>query len=60
MSPRHLKNLIEAGHYKPEPGLVAEAMLERRGFRALLAAGLADPRQVGHSRPATAGGHHPT
>ena len=34
MSPRHLKSLIEAGHYKPEPELIAEAMLQRRGVRA--------------------------
>jgi hypothetical protein len=37
MSARHLKSLIQAGHYKPDPGLVAEAMLERRGVRVLLA-----------------------
>jgi hypothetical protein len=60
MSPRHLKSLVEAGHYKPEPELIARAMLERRGFRAFLADGLAGPRTAGHSRPATAGGHHPS
>ena len=36
MSPRHLKSLVESGHYKPEPALVAEAMLQRRGVRELL------------------------
>jgi hypothetical protein len=36
MQPRQLKSLVETGHYKPEPALVAEAMLERRGVRALL------------------------
>jgi hypothetical protein len=36
MSPRHLKGLIQTGHYHPEPGLVAEAMLQRRGVRVLL------------------------
>ena len=46
MSPRHLKSLVEAGHYKPEPELVAEAMLERRGFRAFLVNGLAGPTQL--------------
>jgi hypothetical protein len=36
MSPRHLKSLVQAGHYRPEPALVAEAMLQRRGVRLLL------------------------
>jgi len=34
MSPRQLKALIETGHYRMEPVLVAEAMLERPGVRA--------------------------
>ncbi len=60
MSPRHLKSLVEAGHYKPQPELVAQAMLERRGFRAFLVNGLAGPTSAGHSHPATAGGHPPS
>jgi len=36
MQPRQLKSLVESGHYKPEPALVADAMLQRRGIRALL------------------------
>lgn len=36
MQPRQLKTLIETGHYRPEPALVAQAMLRRRGVRALL------------------------
>lgn len=36
MQPRQLKALIETGHYQPEPPLIAEAMLERRGVRMLL------------------------
>jgi len=36
MQPRQLKSLVESGHYKPEPSLVADAMLQRRGVRALL------------------------
>lgn len=40
MQPRQLKSLVESGHYKPEPSLVAEAMLRRRGVRELLG----DPR----------------
>jgi hypothetical protein len=37
MQPRQLKALIESGHYKPEPAHVAEAMLQRRAVRELLA-----------------------
>jgi hypothetical protein len=36
MQPRQLKSLVETGHYKPEPSLIAAAMLERRGVRELL------------------------
>lgn len=36
MQPRQLKSLVETGHYKPEPALVAEAMLRHRGVRVLL------------------------
>jgi hypothetical protein len=36
MQPRQLKSLVETGHYKPEPSLIAAAMLERRGLRELL------------------------
>jgi len=36
MQPRQLKSMVESGHYKPEPALVAAAMLERRGVRELL------------------------
>lgn len=39
MKPGQLKSLVESGHYKPEPALVAAAMLQRRGVRSLLAAG---------------------
>jgi hypothetical protein len=49
MQPRQLKSLVEAGHYKPEPALVAAAMLERRGMRSFLAdEGLLTP--AGRSR----------
>jgi hypothetical protein len=40
MQPRQLKRLIETGHYRPEPGQVAEAMLQRRGVRELLIGGV--------------------
>lgn len=36
MQPRQLKSLVETGHYKPEPALIADAMLQRRGVRELL------------------------
>ena len=36
MQPRQLKTLVETGHYKPEPSLIADAMLQRRGVRELL------------------------
>ena len=37
MQPRQLKSLVESGHYKPEPAQIADAMLQRRGVRELLA-----------------------
>jgi hypothetical protein len=39
MQPRQLKSLVDSGHYKPEPALVAAAMLQRRGVRELLTGG---------------------
>jgi len=36
MQPRQLKTLVESGHYKPQPSLIADAMLQRRGVRELL------------------------
>ena len=36
MQPRQLKALIETEHYQPEPSLIAEAILKRRGMRRLL------------------------
>jgi hypothetical protein len=36
MEQRHLKTLVESGNYRPQPELVARAMLRRRGVRALL------------------------
>jgi Arc/MetJ-type ribon-helix-helix transcriptional regulator len=37
MQAQQLKSLVKSGRYKPEPSLVAEAMLQRRGVRELLA-----------------------
>ncbi len=36
MHRQQLKMLVETGHYKPEPSLVAQAMLRHRGVRELL------------------------
>jgi hypothetical protein len=36
MQSQELKNLVESGHYKPDPSRVAMAMLRRRGVRELL------------------------
>jgi hypothetical protein len=58
MSPRHLKSLVESGHYKPEPALVAEAMLQRRGIRELLMETVAGSGSTGRSPSAPAGGPH--
>jgi hypothetical protein len=38
MQLEQLKSMVEAGRYRPEPALVAEAMLRRRGVRELLIA----------------------
>jgi hypothetical protein len=36
MQQRQLKSLVESGNYRPEPALVACAMLRHRGVRTLL------------------------
>ncbi len=43
MQPRQLKSLVESGHYKPEPALIADAMLRRRGVRVLLTDAVLNP-----------------
>jgi hypothetical protein len=53
MSPRHLKSLIQAGHYRPDPALVAEAMLARHGVRQLLIE-VGTPSEADRSRSARA------
>ena len=60
MSPRHIKSLVESGHYKPEPSLVAEAMLQRRGIRELLMETVAGSSSTGRSPSAHAGGPRPS
>ncbi len=54
MQPRQLKSLVETGHYKPEPALIAEAMLQRRSVRALLTADGFSP--AGRTPPAPQAG----
>lgn len=52
MQQLQLKSLIEDGNYRPEPELVAQAMLRRRSVRALLTgAGL---NQAGRIQPPSA------
>jgi len=36
MQQQQLKSLVENGSYRPQPELVAQAMLRRRSVRALL------------------------
>jgi len=54
MQPRQLKSLVETGHYKPEPALVADAMLQRRGVRELLTS--ESFMRAGRIRPASQAG----
>jgi len=49
----HLKSLIEDGRYQPQPDLVAEAMLRRRGVRTLLTGGAIGPAGRIPSAPAS-------
>ena len=55
MSPRQLKALIQTGHYRMEPALVAEAMLERPGIRALLVRETDAASSIGQTRAALYG-----
>jgi hypothetical protein len=54
MQAQQLKSLVKAGHYKPEPALVAEAMLQRRGVRELLAQELSTFSAAGRTPPSPA------
>jgi hypothetical protein len=55
MSQRQLKTLVQSGHYKPEPELIAEAMLQRRGLRTLLGGGQVS--EAGRIQAPRAGDH---
>jgi len=56
MQPRQLKSLVESGHYKPEPALVAEAMLQRPGVLALLTHEQSEVATAGQIPPASEAG----
>ena len=46
MQKRQLKTMIDTGHYKLEPSLIAEAMLRRPAVRQLLSPDDAHPERV--------------
>ena len=48
MKATELKNLVEAGGYKPDPSRVANAMLRRRGVRELLTGAYASAADRSH------------
>jgi hypothetical protein len=52
MEQRMLKNLVESGTYRPQPELVACAMLRRRGVRTLLTGSPLSPADRTPSPPA--------
>lgn len=58
MHAEQLKSLVETGHYKPKPSLVAEAMLQRRGVRELLAQELSTFNAAGRIPPPPTAGRH--
>jgi hypothetical protein len=43
MEQQELKTLVESGAYRPQPELVAQAMLRRRGVRTLLTGAALSP-----------------
>ncbi len=55
MQAQELKTLVDSGLYKPDPSLIADAMLSRRGVRELL--NPSEPRispRAGRTRPPSA------
>lgn len=53
MQQQQLKGLIDQGSYHPVPELVAQAMLRRRGVRALLTGNAVSPADRIPSAPAS-------
>jgi hypothetical protein len=49
MQTQNLKRMVEAGDYKPDPSLIAAAMLERRGVRELLSFSTSSLNPIGRS-----------
>ena len=58
MSAGQLKSLVETGHYRPAPELIAEAMLQQRGIRALFSVDSGQISRADQTREAQAG-HRP-
>jgi hypothetical protein len=56
MQPERLKLLVQTGGYRPNPALIAEAMLRRRGVRELIADDVVAVKPTGRTRPAQATG----
>ena len=52
MKATELKNLVEAGDYKPDPSRIATAMLRRRGVRELLTGAYAGAADRSHGSAA--------
>jgi len=57
MQTQDLKRLVETGDYKPDPSLIAAAMLERRGIRELLSFSSPVLNPAGRTRSASAARH---
>ena len=49
MQTQDLKRKVESGDYKPDPSLIAAAMLERRGVRELLSFSVGSLNSVGRN-----------
>jgi hypothetical protein len=54
MQTENLKRMVEAGDYKPDPSLIAAAMLERRGVRELLTFSTSSLNPIGRNPRAAA------
>jgi len=57
MQTQELKRRVETGAYKPDPSLIAAAMLERRGIRELLSFSSSPISSVGRN-PQSAPARH--
>jgi hypothetical protein len=57
MQTQELKRRVERGDYKPDPSLIAAAMLERRGIRELLSFSVSPISAAGRTRGPAAARH---